>query len=76
MKDINSVKHFEPLERLTEILQQKAQNDNPLFFRILVAYYFSKVAASMRVTVETHDRGTLPVNFYGINLAPSGSGLV
>jgi len=74
MKDITTLDHFQPLEQLTQILCDKTQNPNPLFFRVLVAYYFSKVASMMRVDVETHDRGTIPVNMYAVNLAVSGAG--
>jgi hypothetical protein len=52
----------------------KTQSDCPQFFRVLVAYYFAKVAASMRATVNTIDRGSLPINIYAVNLAPSGTG--
>lgn len=74
MKDLTTIKHFEPLEKLTTVLMQKTQNSNPLFFRILVAYYFAKVASMMRCSIATHERGVIPVNLYCINLATSGHG--
>lgn len=61
-------------EKLVQILCEKTQNDNPLFFRVLVGYYFSLVASMMRCTIQTHDRGSIPVNLYALNLAPSGFG--
>lgn len=61
-------------EKLVEILCDKTQNNNPLFFRVLVGYYFSMCAASMRTTIMTHDRGDIPVNMYALNLGTSGSG--
>ena len=61
-------------ERLVEILTHKTQQTDPLFFRILVAYYFSMVASQMRCTINTPDRGEIPVNMYALNLAPSGMG--
>lgn len=61
-------------EKLVEILCSKTQNSNPLFFRVLVGYYFSIVASSMRTAILTHDRGEIPVNMYAINLGTSGSG--
>jgi len=72
------VKAFEDMayhpttESIVEILQQKTQNDNKSFFRILTNYYLTKMAAVMRVKVNSRDRGIIPVNFYGINLASSG----
>lgn len=61
-------------EKLVQILCSKTQNSNPLFFRVLVGYYFSLVASMMRTTIATHDRGDIPVNMYALNLSTSGSG--
>lgn len=61
-------------EQLVKILCDKTQNENPLFFRVLVAYYFSLIASMMRTTIVTHDRGDIPVNLYALNLGTSGSG--
>ena len=61
-------------EKLVKIICDKVQNDNPLFFRVLVAYYFSVVASTMRCTIATHDKGDLPVNMFALNLSTSGSG--
>ena len=61
-------------EKLVQILCSKTQNSNPLFFRVLVGYYFSMVASMMRTTIGTHDRGDIPVNLYALNLSTSGSG--
>lgn len=61
-------------EKLVEILCHKTQQTDPLFFRVLVAYYFSMVASQMRCTIVTPDRGDIPVNMYALNLAPSGMG--
>lgn len=66
---------FNPIsEKLVGILCSKTQNSNPLFFRVLVGYYFSLVASMMRTTIATHDRGDIPVNMYALNLSTSGSG--
>lgn len=71
----NEEMSFHPTaEKLVEILCNKTQNDNPLFFRVLVGYYFSMVASAMRCTIVTHDRGDIPVNMYALNLGTSGSG--
>lgn len=61
-------------EKLVEILCARTQNTNPLFFRVLVAYYFAVVASMMRCQIQTLDRGKIPINLYAINLATSGSG--
>lgn len=74
MKDISTVAYNSTSEHLVDILCKKTQNPNPLFFRVLVAYYFSKIASTMRCSIKTMDRGNIPVNAYVINLAPSGYG--
>ena len=61
-------------EKIVSILCNKTQNTNPLFFRVMVAYYFSMVASMMRCKISTHDRGDIPVNMYALNLSPSGTG--
>jgi hypothetical protein len=62
------------MEEVVAILQKRTQNMDPVFFRLIVAYFFSKVASMMRVNVQIADSQVLPVNMYVINLAPSGSG--
>lgn len=74
MKTNEQMEHHPLAEKLTKILCEKTQNNNPNWFRILVAYYFSKVASMMRTNIDTRDRGVLPVNMYALNLAPSGFG--
>lgn len=74
MKDLSKIKYFKPSEKLVDILCKKTQNTNPLFFRVLVAYYFTKVASMMRTGIKTHDRGVIPVSLYAMNLASSGQG--
>lgn len=74
MKDLSTVAYDTTSEKLVEILCRKTHRDDPLFFRVMVAYYFAKVASMMRVNVVTHDRGDIPVNLYAINLATSGFG--
>jgi len=74
MLDLDAMEHHPTSEKIVEILCSKTQNDNPLFFRVLVGYYFSVVASMMRTTIGTHDRGDIPVNMYALNLSPSGTG--
>ena len=62
---------FHPLtEKLADILCQKTQNPNPMFFRILLAYYYGLIASQMRVEIVGYDSGSIPVNIYAINLSP------
>lgn len=67
---------FHPVsEKLVHILQTKTQNTNPLFFQVLVAYYFGLMAAQMRASISGWTgKGTIPINVYAFNLSPSGTG--
>jgi hypothetical protein len=74
MKDFSLVPHYKKSEELVEILCKKTGNTDKLFFRVLVAYYFTKVASMMRCGIKTHDRGIIPVSIYALALANSGHG--
>jgi hypothetical protein len=73
MKSFEEMQFFPMQEELVNILIKKTQNNNPLFFRVLVAYHLTKVASMMRIDINTLDRGIIPVNLYAIALSPSGS---
>ena len=73
--DLDTVDYHGVSEDIVQILCKKTQSTtSPLFFRVLVSYYLCKVAATMRTSIDTHDRGVIPVNLYAINLATSGFG--
>lgn len=72
--DLSNVSHNQYLEDLTDILCSKTQNTDRAFFHAIIAQFFGKVASNMRVTVETKDRGSIPVNIYSLCLSPSGTG--
>lgn len=74
MRAYDEMDYHPTAEQLVEVLCHKTQQADPLFFRILVAYYFSMMAAQMRCVIATPDRGDIPVNMYALNLAPSGMG--
>ena len=72
--DMSNVSHNPILEELTDILCSKTQNTDREFFHAIVAHFLGKVASNMRATVETKDRGSIPVNIYSLCLSPSGTG--
>jgi hypothetical protein len=74
MKTFEEMDYHPKSEALVQVLCAKTQNSNPLFFRVLVGYYFGVVASMMRASIATHDRGDIPVNIYALNLSTSGSG--
>ncbi|MDR5839307.1 primase C-terminal domain-containing protein [Caballeronia sp. LZ034LL] len=74
MIDLTGVTHHPVIEELTDVLCNKTQNTDRGFFRTEVAYFLGKMAASMRATIITKDRGEIPVNIYALALATSGFG--
>ena len=74
LKPIDQMAYHPTSETLVGVLRDRTQRDDSLFFRVVVAYYFSLAAAQMRCMINTPDRGEIPVNMYALNLAPSGYG--
>jgi hypothetical protein len=74
MFDMSKAEYNKDSAELVKILCNKTQNSDELFFHVLVAYYFCKITSMMRVGINTHDRGNVPINMYAINLATSGYG--
>lgn len=72
--DLSNVKHNPCLEELTDLICRKTQNTDKGFYRIEVAYFLSKLAASMRASIDSADKGDIPINCYAIALATSGYG--
>lgn len=62
-------------ERIVDILMKKNGNiTDPLFYRIMSAFYMGKCASMMRTNVINYDNQIIPVNIYALNLMPSGFG--
>lgn len=74
IKKFEDMEYFTPAEQLVKVLIKKTHSDNPLFFRVSVAYQLAKIASMMHTTIMTPDRGEIPVSLYALNLAPSGFG--
>ena len=74
MLQIDQMEYHKTAEDVVGILRDHTQRDDSLFFRLLVGYYFSLAASQMRCTIDSPDRGEIPINMYALNLAPSGYG--
>jgi hypothetical protein len=74
MATFDEMTYHPTAEKIVNILRDRTQRDDSLFFRLLVSYYFCLAASQMRCTIDTPDRGEIPVNMYVLNLAPSGYG--
>lgn len=74
MTDYTKLPLHQDSEKLVEILCTKTGNNDPMFFRILLIYYFGMIASQMRANIVGFDSNTIPLNTYVINLSPSGTG--
>jgi hypothetical protein len=72
--DLSGVTHHPAISEMTDVLCNKIQNTDRSFFQVEVAYFLAKMAATMRATIITKDRGEIPVNLYALALATSGFG--
>lgn len=74
MKPVSEMSYHGTTEQVVDILCTKTQNNQRLFFRVVMAYYYAQMASSMRAVIVGYDRGELPINIYALNLSPSGTG--
>ena len=72
--DLTNVEHHHALEAIVDVICNKTQNTDKGFFRAEVAFFLAKVASTMRATILTKDRGSIPTNIYALCLGPSGMG--
>lgn len=74
MIDLTGVQHHPAITEMVDVLCNKTQNSDRGFFQVEAAYFLSKMAANMRATICTKDRGDIPVSCYALALATSGFG--
>lgn len=74
LRDLTTLTDHRAVSEMVDTICDKTQNMDRNFFRVEAAYFLSKMASSMRATVKTKDRGTIPVNMYALALATSGFG--
>lgn len=72
MVDLDTVQHNPCIEEIVDVLCNKTQNTDRGFYKVEVAYFLAKLAASMRASIMTKDRGRVPVNIYALALGASG----
>lgn len=74
MKDFQDMDFHPATEHVVNLLLEKTQSTNALFFRVQATFHLTMIASQMRTMIQTHDRGVIPVNMYALNLATSGAG--
>jgi hypothetical protein len=74
MIDLTGVEHHPAITEIVDVLCAKTQNTDRGFFQTEAAFFLGKIAACMRASIVTKDRGEIPVNVYALALATSGYG--
>lgn len=74
MINLEGIQHHPAIEEIVDVLCARTQNTDRGFFRVEAAYFLGKMASNMRATINTKDRGRIPVNIYALALATSGFG--
>lgn len=72
--DLTDVEHHPVIEEIVSVLCNKTQNTDKSFFRAEVAFFLGKMASCMRASIDTKDRGNVPINIYTLALGSSGYG--
>lgn len=71
---IENTPHHPAMNDLVDLLCHRTGNVNRDFFQAEVAYFLGLVPSSMRTTINSPERGIIPINIYSIGLATSGFG--
>lgn len=74
LRVIKKANHHPAMSELVDLLCYRTGNVNRTFFQAEVAYFLGLIPSSMRTTIDSPERGDIPVNIYSIALATSGFG--
>ncbi len=74
LSKIEQVPHHKAMSELVDLLCHRTGNVNRDFFQAEVAYFLGLIPSSMRATINSPERGEIPINIYSIGLATSGFG--
>lgn len=72
--DFNSFEHHPTSEKIVQVMQDRMQSNETLFYRVMVANHFAMAAATMRASIEMPEGNKVPLNMYSVELAPSNFG--
>ena len=74
MRDITQLTYHPIAQKIVDVIKTRMGNDEDHYFHCLAAYYFSKVATTMRCMVNPPGGQLVPPNTYAFLFAPSGFG--
>lgn len=71
---LKSTPHHPAMSEIVDLLCHRTGNVNRDFFQAEVAYFLGLIPSAMRASIDSAERGKIPVNIYSIALATSGFG--
>lgn len=71
---LEKIPHHKAIQEIVDYLCHKTGNTSREFFQAEVAYFLSLVPSSLRVSIDSLERGNIPINMYSIAVATSGFG--
>lgn len=74
MIDLTNLPDHPLLEQLAHDTCPVGEDFNMSFYRVMVSYFFSKMASCMGAKIDAPGIGVVPVNCFAFALAPSGFG--
>jgi hypothetical protein len=74
LKPYGEMKHHPISESIVEVLLNRTQQEDALFFRLMTAYQLATLAGSMHTMIRMPEGSKVPANVYALNLGPSGMG--
>lgn len=74
MNNFDSLEHHPFIEEVGAALAAKTNNPDPAMFRVMSAWHLTKAVSNMHGMVKSAVGSPMPINMYGICLAPSGAG--
>lgn len=74
MKSFDQMPYHPMTEQIVDILCERSQNKQRMFFRIACQYYWGVLASQMHTKVVGWGSTPIPLNIYALNLGVSGFG--
>lgn len=73
-EEVNNASYNPIQEQLLHIIEKKTSNESDNYFRIVISFYLTQIASSMRAYINGKVFKNIPVNMYACTLMTSGAG--
>lgn len=74
MRPYDQMPYHPMTEQIVDILCERSQNKERMFFRIMCAYFWGVLPSQMHTKITGWGSTPIPINIYALNLAVSGYG--